>query len=97
MDRKQTLGALLGGHPIKCCATFPKFHVPYIKRQGPSPKDVRMLTRFAIFGASCALASCFFIIANLGERPQLDRIVVELALFAPLAFWFLSQSLRVRN
>ena len=42
-----------------------------------------------------ALAGCFLLIADLGERPRFDRVAIELALLAPLPLWFLGRRLRL--
>lgn len=41
-----------------------------------------------------ALTGCFLLIADLGERLQPDRLIVELALLAPLAVLLLHRRWR---
>lgn len=44
-----------------------------------------------------ALMSCFLLIADLGERLRFDRVIVELALLAPLTVWLLRRRLHLHH
>jgi len=44
-----------------------------------------------------AMAGCFLLIPNLGEPPQPDRIIVEVAMLAPLLIWLWSRRLHLRH
>jgi len=44
-----------------------------------------------------AMAGCFLLITNLGEPPRPDRIILEVAMLAPLLIWLLSRRLHLRH
>ncbi|MFL6726089.1 MAG: hypothetical protein ACJ8FS_06205 [Sphingomicrobium sp.] len=54
-------------------------------------------SRIVGLAALCALAGCFLLIVDLGEKPRLDRIALEVLLLAPLALWFVRRRLHLKR
>jgi len=62
---------------------------PRLESTGGTPAIALAAVLFALVGV------CLFI-ADLGERQHLSRLAIELALFVPLIFWWLTRHIRSR-
>lgn len=62
---------------------------PRLESTGGTPAIALGAVLFAMVGV------CLFI-TDLGERQHLSRLAIELALFVPLLFWWLTRYIRSR-